>query len=312
MIERAMAFGAGGNLVGVYTEPGPEVALPGAPAALMWNVGIHHRVGPYRIQVDIARELAQRGIASLRFDLSGMGDSEVRQESRTDQERALDDIRDAMALLEKRRAIRRFVPIGFCSSVDSVHALSLADERVVGACFIEGYAYRTPGFWLHYPTRVLDTLRWKRRIIRKLPMLISSLGTKRIVIDPIEEERAALGPIFARQYPSRVQFGGDVHRMAARGARLLFVYVGGDTDFNHAGQFEEMIGGLPPGGNVEVTYYGGADHTFFRSEDRRRTVLRVADWAVQTFPMMVTATPLERAPGSVRSPGSSLAPTRAE
>ncbi|MCL2449263.1 MAG: hypothetical protein FWD17_09970 [Polyangiaceae bacterium] len=307
-----MVFGAGGGLAGVYTEPSPDAGRPGLPAVLMWNVGIHHRVGPYRIQVDIARELARRGIASLRFDLSGMGDSEIRQDSRTDRERALDDVRDAMALLEKRRGVRQFVPLGFCSSVDSVHALTLSDERVAGACFIEGYAYRTLGFWLHYPMRLLDPIRWKRRAVRKLPSWLSSWGTKRIVIDPVEDERAALGPIFGREYPSRARFAADVHQMAARGARLLFLYVGGgDTDFNHAGQFEEMIGGMPAGRNIEVTYYGRADHTFFRADDRRRAVLRIADWASQTFPSMAGAT-LERAPSSVRLAASSLMPPRAE
>jgi len=288
MIERAVAFGAGGSLVGVLTEPDPAHSVPGAPAALMWNVGIQHRVGPYRVQVDLARELARRGFTSLRFDLSGMGDSEVRQDHRTDQERALDDVREAMALLEKRRSIGRFLPIGFCSSVDSVHAISLADERIVAACFIEGYAYRTRGFWLHYPLRTLDWMRWKRRIVRKLPMWISSVASAPQAVDAVAQDRDGQPPItlatvFARQYPSRAQFGFDVHRMAARGARLLFIYVGGDTDFNYQGQFEETIGGIRESESIEVTYYGGADHTFFRPADRRRAVLCVADWATRTF-----------------------------
>jgi hypothetical protein len=288
MIERAVTFGRDGKLAGILTEPEADRAVAGAPAMLMWNVGIHHRVGPYRIQVDLARELARRGYASLRFDVAGMGDSVMSQDSRGDEERALDDIREAMALLEKRRSVRRFVPIGFCSSVDSAHGLSLADERVVGACFIEGYASRTRGFWMYYPLRVFDSMRWKRRIMRKIPMLLATLGD-RIAIDPIEEERAALGPVFARTYPSPQQFGTDVRRMAARGVRLLFVYVGGDTDFNHRGQFEEMIGGPTLGERVEVTYYEGADHTFYRIEDRRRAVLRVAEWASKTFALEVNA-----------------------
>jgi hypothetical protein len=302
MIERAIAFGRDGSLTGILAEPDAARTVTGAPAFVMWNVGIHHRVGPYRIQVDIARELARRGFASLRFDVSGMGDSEIRQDGRPDQERALDDVRSAMALLEKRRAVKRFVPVGFCSSVDSVHALALADDRIAGACFIEGYAYRTRGFWVHYPLRLLDTMRWKRRVSRKLPQWFSATLGGRIALDPIEEERAALAPIFARQYPTREQFGQDVHRMVARGARLLFVYVGGDTDFNHAGQFEEMIGGPSLGGRVEIAYYGDADHTFYRVEDRRRTVFRIAEWASTTF--LADAPVARRAPTRSATDGS--------
>ena len=164
MIERAIAFGPDAGLVGVLTEPDPVHAIPNAPGFLMWNVGIQHRVGPYRVQVDIARDLARRGFASFRFDLAGMGDSEIRLDSRTDGERAVSDVRDAMLLLQKRRNVSTFVPIGFCSSVDAVHRLAVDDKSVVGACFIEGYAYHTRGFWLRYPLRLLSRERWKRYV----------------------------------------------------------------------------------------------------------------------------------------------------
>ena len=299
MIERAVVFGPSGALAGILTEPDADRAVPDAPALLMWNIGIHHRVGPYRVQVDIARELARRGYASLRFDVAGMGDSEMGHDSRTDEERSLDNIRDAMNLLEKRRGTRRFLPVGFCSSVDSAHALSLVDKRVVGACFIEGYANRTPGFWMLYPLRVFETIRWKRRILRKIPALFAKLGGR---AEPeVPDERADLGPVFARNYPTPAKFASDVRSLAARGVRLLFVYVGGDTDFNHRGQFEEMMGEGPLGANVEVTYYGGADHTFYRVDDRRRVVMRVAEWAERAFPANSVTAPAPAAEEPVRS-----------
>jgi hypothetical protein len=298
MIERAVVFGANGALTGILTEPDAERAVADAPAVLMWNIGIHHRVGPYRVQVDIARELARRGYASLRFDVAGMGDSEMGHDSRTDEERSLDNIREAMNLLERRRGTPRFLPIGFCSSVDSAHAISLIDNRVVGACFIEGYANRTAGFWMLYPLRMFDTIRWKRRILRKIPALLAKIGRRGEAA--AADERAALGSVFARNYPSAAKFASDVRAMAARGVRLLFVYVGGDTDFNHRGQFEEMMGNGLPGEHVDVTYYGGADHTFYRADDRRRAVLRVAEWTERAFPANTISAPETAAEESVR------------
>jgi len=299
MIERAVVFGANGALTGILTEPDADRAVADAPAVLMWNIGIHHRVGPYRVQVDIARELARRGYASLRFDVAGMGDSEMGQDSRTDEERSLENIREAMNLVERRRGTPRFLPIGFCSSVDSAHAISLVDKRVVGACFIEGYANRTAGFWRFYPLRVFDTMRWKRRFLRKIPALLAKIGRRGE--GAVADERAGLGPVFARNYPSAAKFASDVRAMAARGVRLLFVYVGGDTDFNHRGQFEEMMGDGPLGGHVDVTYYGGADHTFYRADDRRRAVLRVAEWTERAFPSSSVAAPGPAAQEPVRS-----------
>ncbi len=282
MIERALAFGPDSGLIGVLTEPAPGQAVANAPAVVMWNVGIQHRIGPYRIQVDIARDLAQRGYASLRFDLSGMGDSEARQDHRPDEQRALDDVREAMAVLEKRRGTRAFVPIGFCSSVDTAHAISLLDNRVVGAAFLEGYAYRTRGFWLRYPKRLLDRQRWSRYLSnhRVLPRNYGRAAET----GSTARELSAMGSVFARRYPTREQFGSDVTRLDSRGVRLLFLYVGGDTDFNHRGQFFEMVGDDSLEERIDVHYYGNADHTFFRVADRERAVEQVGRWMAHAFP----------------------------
>jgi dienelactone hydrolase len=282
MIERAVAFGRDSNLIGILTEPDPKVVILGAPAVLMWNVGIQHRIGPYRIQVDIARDLARRGITSLRFDLSGMGDSEAQQDTPLDCNLAVADAREAMSLLEKRRGIRTFVPLGFCSSVDSAHVLALEDERVVGACFVEGYAYRIREYWIRYPARLLSQHRWKRYVAYRLSGKIP-IGWRTLVVDPQKEERKAMGSVFARQYPTREQFGKDVRRLAARDVKMLFVFVGGDTDFNHLGQFAETLGDPPPGAGIEAEYYEGADHTFFRVNDRERAVTRIGEWAAANF-----------------------------
>ncbi|MGH7269326.1 MAG: hypothetical protein ACREJ3_02765 [Polyangiaceae bacterium] len=281
MIERALSFGADSGKVGILTEPAPEDATATAPAVLMWNVGIQHRVGPYRIQVDIARDLARRGFTSLRFDLSGMGDSAVTQDSRLDVERAVADARDAMDLIEKRRGTSTFLPIGFCSSVDSAHRLAMDDARVAGACFLEGYAYPTRGYWLRYPLRLLNRERWQRYVASRLEGGIAGLR-RGLRVDPLREERAAMGSVFARSVPTREAFGGDVRQLAARGTKMLFVYVGGDTEFNHPGQFSEMIDGRPPA-EVEIEYYDGADHTFFRVSDRERVVSRIGGWATRAF-----------------------------
>jgi dienelactone hydrolase len=300
VIERAIAFGPDGRLVGIVAEPDAHDAIANAPAVLMWNVGIQHRVGPYRVQVDIARDLARRGFVSLRFDLSGMGDSEVRQDSRTDGERALSDARDAMVWLEKRRGVVRFLPIGFCSSVDAVHKLALEDKRVVGACFIEGYAYHTRGFWLRYPLRLLNRERWKRYVEHRAQKVLAH-RTRKIAVDPLHEERAVMGSVFARQYPTLQQFGADVRALASRGTRMLFVYVGGDTEFNHRGQLAEMLGTRSPLDGVELEYYPDADHTFFQVADRRRLVVRVGEWVARAFKSPELETTVRSNPANLNS-----------
>ena len=78
MRERALTFGPA-NLVGILTQPDPDVAVPDAPAVVILNSGILHRAGASRMYVQVARTLAEEGMTSLRFDFSGIGDSEVRR-----------------------------------------------------------------------------------------------------------------------------------------------------------------------------------------------------------------------------------------
>jgi len=79
--EKIFTCGPGGALVGVLTEPDVARAPPDAPAVLLWNVGLNHRVGPFRVFVELARRLAEAGFTVLRLDLSGLGDSEVRKDA---------------------------------------------------------------------------------------------------------------------------------------------------------------------------------------------------------------------------------------
>ena len=70
--ETPLRFGPNGALFGIHCRPckaGRELAV------VILNTGRHPRHGVGRFGVEFARELAQAGIASLRIDFSGLGDS---------------------------------------------------------------------------------------------------------------------------------------------------------------------------------------------------------------------------------------------
>jgi alpha-beta hydrolase superfamily lysophospholipase len=73
-VERVVRFGE--NLRGVLCEPeGPASRLP---AVLFCNTGGDPRAGAGGFAAGAARRLAVRGVASLRFDFAGIGDSPMR------------------------------------------------------------------------------------------------------------------------------------------------------------------------------------------------------------------------------------------
>jgi hypothetical protein len=286
MRERALLMGEGQNLVGVLCEPEPAKKLASAPAVLLWNVGIHHRVGPYRIFTDLARKLAAEGFTSLRFDVAGQGDSAPRR-GVVEGNAHVADVKEAMAFLEKKLGFKAFVPAAFCSGVDACHALVLAEPRVTGVIYIEPYAWRTPGFWVRYPLRFLDAQRWKRRLSSKQAAGDGAKGEE-VALDPATQEAAMqsdAGIVFSRSLPDPQVFGNEVAAIAGRGTRMLFLYFGGDTNVNHAGQLWEMIGRTQAslGGKVEVVFDGAADHILYRPADRARALDAMVAWTRKHF-----------------------------
>lgn len=276
MTERVHTFGSHGGLVGIVTEPDGDDRRPGAPAVVFSNVGLNHRVGPNRLYVDLARGLAASGFLSLRFDLSGFGDSEPRRSTGADLERATLDTREAMDFLEKK-GIKRFVLLGFCSGVDSAHAVALEDPRVVGAIFIDGYAYHNLGFWLRYYTiRNLQPARWRRYIRQRLVRVLGDRGRR---------ETGDILEVYLREYPTRQRFASDLASLIDRSVKMLFVYtVVADNHYNYRNQFHATFGYR---GQIDVEYYSHADHVFSTENHRARLLSRLLRWMDEGFPRRV-------------------------
>ena len=133
MHEEAIRLGDNENLVGIITLP--DNPIP-APAVLFLNAGLIHRIGPSRIYVRLARQLASLGLNCLRFDFSGIGDSCARRDDLPVDQALMDDVRQAMDYLEDRLGIAQFILIGHCGGAWAAFAVAGGDERVVGATLI--------------------------------------------------------------------------------------------------------------------------------------------------------------------------------
>jgi dienelactone hydrolase len=271
--ERAIVFGSHRGLVGVVTEP--DAPAPGPRrAVLMANVGFHHRVGPFRLYVELARSLAALGLYALRFDLSGMGDSAPRTGTLSDAERPVLDLTEAMDWLAEKLRVEQFVLVGLCSGVDSTHAAAAADPRVVGAVFIDGYTYKTAGWFIRrHLLRYLQGERWLRATRRRSRRRAARALTGR-------DAPGRPAQVFDREYPPRERFRADVAAMAARGAKLLYIYTGTvDRVYNGRGQLFETLGRGVPRAGIEVDLVPHADHLFATRAHKAALLERVGRWA---------------------------------
>ena len=266
-------FGAFDNLMGVVTLP---VVQRSDTALIMLTPGMLHHVGPFRLHVQMARALAGAGMLSLRFDLSGIGESLPIGAAGSSLQRAANEVGQAMDLITADYGLSKFILFGLCSGADDSLYASLGDDRVVGSVLLDGCGYPTPAFrWVrmykHYLPRLCHPGKWWQIALRFAKGNAHEPASLRLGDD-------------IREFPDREQAAREVQQLVDRGVRMHFIYTGGVGEyFNHYGQFRDMFHDVDFRGQVSCRYFPDMDHVAILSEDRIRLIEDVVQWAHHNF-----------------------------
>lgn len=299
MMEKAYQFGKDGYLVGIVTEPGFGACKDGLPAVLLLNAGLLHRVGPYRVHVDLARRLASVGFVAFRFDLGGVGDSQLPNSSGSFEDRAVGEIQEAMNFLTVRKGASEFVLMGLCSGALDAHRVAAVDPRVSGIALLDGYTYPTWRYYLrHYGPRVVSFTRWKQFLKRKWSNILSN-GREAPVEQPL-----------TLTYPPKEAAKLDLEKLVQRGVNLLYIYTSGKDLYNYRDQLKDVFRSIDFRGKLQLEYFIDADHTFTLLADRNRLVMTICDWMQAHYrPVMEQmAVEPERSPQSWTGQRGKVAP----
>ena len=288
MKERGVLFGEPKGLLGILTEP---AAAPPAdrPAVVFLNAGLVHRVGPHRMSVRLARALAEAGYLALRFDLSGVGDSEPRRDALSYAERALLDVKQAVDFLAQSRGVRRVVSVGLCSGADNSYWAALRDPRIAGVVSLDGFAYRTPRFYArYYGPRVLRPASWRTLGKKALGLarkrLDKALGSSGGSASGAPEQAEKV-PAYVREFPPKAEYAAGLATLAQRGARLLLLYSAGMHEYyNYEGQLWDAFPAPELRDAVTTRFFAGANHTFTELAFQDRLTEVVTAWVRSTFP----------------------------
>jgi hypothetical protein len=275
--ERHVWFGPARSLSGILTEPADREA--GGPAVLLLNAGLLHRVGPNRLYVALARRLAAAGLPVLRFDYSGLGESEPRRDELDLERSALIEGMEAMEFLETSGVADRFVPMGICAGAENAQSLAREDERVVGAVLIDGYAYRTRGYHLRECARHLGSARSWRRLLASPLALGRLFGPGRAAPDaPVERNPGGLD--YERQFPPRDACLDELTRILARDVELFLIFTGGGMAefYNHPRQFAETFPSLAGHPGLRLAFMKTADHTFTLRGHQEAVMASIHAW----------------------------------
>ncbi len=286
MREKAVKFGANRGLVGIVAEPAAPVA--GKPAVVLLNSGILHHVGASRLYVQVARRLAAAGHVTLRFDFSGIGDSEPRRDTLGAAESAVVETREAMDLLQARKGgTDRFVLFGLCSGADMGFKAAGVDERVVGLVQLDPFAYRTRGYYVHhYGPKLVNVDAWRNYVSVRVQRWRATREAARRAPGTVEDEPLEyVAPEYRRVFPPREETQAKLQALVSRRVQLLNVFSSGMPDhYNHAEQYRASFPGLDFGSLLQVEFIRGAEHTFTFLQDQERLLDMVEQWATRVFP----------------------------
>ena len=272
MNETTFHFGPDAGLVGTLSSAAEAAAMP-TFGAILFNAGVVPRIGPNRLNVRIARALAQDGIPTLRFDLSGRGDSAPARGMASFEEQAVADMRAAMDVMTQRTGARRFLLMGICSGAECAYHAALADERIVAISLMDSY---------HFPTWRTRLNRYRLRARRRGGVLKAGLGWLR------NRARGAIGRVAERDWasanfgsirPSAEEFAGNLQRLIDRGVKIDLLFSGSFVEtYNYAGQFRDGFKRYGISEAINAEYRSHLDHTLSTAAMQREVVERTCSY----------------------------------
>ena len=273
-METPVFLGPDQRMLGILSDPDSISNEGKNPIVLLLNAGLVHRVGPNRLNVNIARTLAAKDFTSIRFDMSGIGDSHRSTVERSYVDQSIADVVEAMDSLELETGVDEFVVVGLCTGAYNALEAASADPRVRGCILIDGYAYPTARFTItHQTKRILQLWRWKRYLMRRLGFKGSG--------SPTEQPDDVL--VFQPEDMDKDEFARRINSLTARGTYVHFVFTGfGPQPYNYRGQ---MLDAFPDfdRDQISVLYVPGATHTFTLPTHREQLVDSIVDWMVDRF-----------------------------
>jgi len=276
--EEIAAFQSGGRrLVGIISFPDPEPQTPN-PAVVVLHGWGSYRAGPHRCLVELARELARRGSAALRFDFAGRGDS-AGDYWEADLDAMIADAVAAADFLSGKTGAEELAAAGLCSGANVALGAAARDARFGRVAALSALPFQQQ-------RRGAEGARRARSTLRELLHKALRLDTYRRLF----RGEVAAGRIFRRLVlgeggrSARAGNGSGARRnlkdsgrdiqaeLAGFKGRLLFVY--GAADAEGLSGWRGVLGPFLAEHGVEHSQVEvpGADHDFHSLGAKRQVI----------------------------------------
>ena len=269
-----LVFGCGDDaLVGICHVP------DGAPkcGVLVLVGGPQYRVGSHRQFVFLARALAGRGFAAMRFDFCGMGDSEGVEREFTDHG---DEI--SAAIDEFFRVVPTLVKVvlwGLCDGASAALFYAAGDVRISGIILLNPWVRSEVGLAKarlkhYYLARFFDRQFWRK-------FFLGGVSVRRAYGELLDAARRSL----SKSRPPVSSFQTRMaHGWRSFTGPILLILSGVDLTAKeflaHAQTDPAWVGALDDA-RVARRDFDEADHTFSSAAWRERVENWCAEWIVE-------------------------------
>jgi pimeloyl-ACP methyl ester carboxylesterase len=266
VLERAVGFDSGGKtLRGVLSTP--ETSGRAVRGVVLLHGWATYRIGPHAMLVKLARELAGLGVAALRFDFRGRGES-AGGFGEAGLDEMIDDAARAAAFLRGETRVERVAAVGLCSGANVGLAAAALEEgsfdRVAALSALPFQSHRS----------FAQELRRRRGRLRELGARALAPSTWwRLVTGRVRAFRV-LGNLFRGEGSRKVQAGPGAERnlkdsrrdvmaaLATYPGRLLFVWGGADDEGMGAKSHFEGFS-LAHSLDARFEVIAGSNHNFY-------------------------------------------------
>lgn len=265
--ETPITLAETGLVFGIHTRP---AVCDRSAAFIFLNSGLIHRVGPFRLYVDLARRLGSFGFHVLRIDQSGKGDSARRNAPHS--EARVQDIAEAVLYLSQF-GIGKVVVIGLCSGADDPFWAAQDIPEVAGIVMLDGFC--------------AITATYRRNVIlRKIKAALSLRKWKKKLREISSPRSLGVGDeVNLRDWPDPALGRQMYLALLGRGVRLLCIFTHGATDYyNYVGQLAEFLGTEDYSETLTEVLFSSAAHTYPLVNDRELMMQTVCSWATEVFP----------------------------
>jgi pimeloyl-ACP methyl ester carboxylesterase len=271
--EEPAQFGRDGRLFAIHCMP--RTSTPRS-AVLIVNHGLNRHIGWARAYVSLARRLAAQGVASLRMDIAGVGDSDTAP-GRPEQELyARDSIANVKAAVDwlRQHDYEEITLLGHSAGGHLSFHAAVEDKRVTGLALINlsRFISETMGPGDYGKRRTFRSTDWYRSRMASIDVW-RRLASGRV--HAISIARALAGRVLRRVAVSLMSILGRTARatvshtqiftlfrlLSERGTKVLLIYSTGDEGLDelalYCGRGGRRLAKLE---NVQLQIIDDADH----------------------------------------------------